>query len=167
MDQEIEALHLQEEERVMAAAEEAAYAAEAAAQEAAAAAAAGNESYEPYSDGVQLHIPQVTAYVEDLDEYLESLYDDDMKVKVEATTYIAALVGLDAYREQKEYPHRDGPRGVALQVAFERRTLKPFFSLDRLQVMGLKGYRLRATGRLDSTCGAPPWRPLITTLFCS
>jgi hypothetical protein len=26
----------------------------------------------------------------------------------------------------------DGPHFVALQVAFERQTLKPFFSLDRL-----------------------------------
>jgi hypothetical protein len=47
-------------------------------------------------------------------------------------------------------------RCVALQVAFERRTLKPVFSLDRLQVIGLKGYRLWATGQLDSTCRAPP-----------
>jgi hypothetical protein len=31
---------------------------------------------------------------------------------------------------------------VALQVEFERQTLKPVFSLDRLQLMGLKGYRL-------------------------
>jgi hypothetical protein len=48
------------------------------------------------------------------------------------------------------------PHGVALQVAFERQTLKPVFSLDRLQIMGLKGYRLWATGQLDSTCRAPP-----------
>ena len=41
---------------------------------------------------------------------------------------------------------------VALQVAFERQTLKPVFPLDRLQVMGLKGYRLWAMGqRLKGT----------------
>jgi hypothetical protein len=47
-------------------------------------------------------------------------------------------------------------RSVALQAAFERQTLKPFFSLDRLQVMGLKGHRLWDMGQLDSTCRAPP-----------
>jgi hypothetical protein len=46
-------------------------------------------------------------------------------------------------------------RGVALQVAFERRTLKPVFSLDRLQVMGFKGYRLWAMGHLDSNVQIP------------
>jgi hypothetical protein len=49
-------------------------------------------------------------------------------------------------------------RGVALQVAFERQTLKPTFSLDRLSVVGLKGFRLWAMGQLDSTCSAPPRR---------
>jgi hypothetical protein len=48
---------------------------------------------------------------------------------------------------------------VAVQVAFERQTLKPVFSLDRLWVMGLKGYRLWVMCQLDSTCRAPPrWR---------
>ena len=47
--------------------------------------------------------------------------------------------------------------GVALQVAFERQTLKPVFSLDRLYEMGLKGYMLLVMGQLDSTCRAPPW----------
>jgi hypothetical protein len=47
---------------------------------------------------------------------------------------------------------------VALQVAFERQTLKPVFSLDSFQVMGLKGYRLWVMGQFDSTCRAPPRR---------
>jgi hypothetical protein len=47
-------------------------------------------------------------------------------------------------------------RGVALQVAFERQTLKPVFILDRFTVMGLNGYRLWPMGLLDSTCRAPP-----------
>jgi hypothetical protein len=47
-----------------------------------------------------------------------------------------------------------GARGVALQVAFEKQTLKPVFHLIgyRLWVMGLKGYRLWVMGQLDSTC---------------
>jgi hypothetical protein len=40
-------------------------------------------------------------------------------------------------------------RAVALQVAFERQTLKLASSLDRLYVMGLKGYRLWVMGQLD------------------
>jgi hypothetical protein len=47
-------------------------------------------------------------------------------------------------------------RSVALQVAFERQTLKPVISLDRLYLMGLKGYRLWVMGQLDSTCRAAP-----------
>jgi hypothetical protein len=45
--------------------------------------------------------------------------------------------------------------GVALQVAFERQILKPVFSLDRLYVMGLKGYRLWVMGQLDSNVQSP------------
>jgi hypothetical protein len=46
-------------------------------------------------------------------------------------------------------------RVVALQVAFERQTLKPVYSLDRLQVMGLKGCRLWVMGQLDSNLQSP------------
>jgi hypothetical protein len=44
-----------------------------------------------------------------------------------------------------ENAHATTHRIVALQVAFERQTLKPAFSLDRLYVMGLKaiGYGIR------------------------
>jgi hypothetical protein len=55
--------------------------------------------------------------------------------------------------------HRALALDVALQLAFERQTLKPVFSLDRLQFMGLKDYRLWAMGQLDSTCRAPPRTP--------
>lgn len=83
MEAEMEALRLQEEDRMMAA--------EAVAAAADGGGGGGGGGHESYSDGVHLHIPQVTAHVEDLDEYLEKLYEEDMAVKVEATTYIAAL----------------------------------------------------------------------------
>jgi HrpA-like RNA helicase len=54
-----------------------------------------------------------------------------------------------------QVPGRLHPIKVALQIAFERQTLKPVFPLDRLQVMGLIGYRLWVMGQLDSTCRAP------------
>ena len=90
MEAEMEALRVQEEERVAAMEAEAAAAAAVAAA-AAAAAPADRGGYPEYSEAPPLHIPQVTAYVEELDDYIEKLYDDDMAVKVEATTYIAAL----------------------------------------------------------------------------
>jgi hypothetical protein len=46
-------------------------------------------------------------------------------------------------------------RAIALQVAFERQTLKPVFSLDRLWFMGLKGYRSWVMGQLDSNVQSP------------
>jgi hypothetical protein len=59
---------------------------------------------------------------------------------------------LDVF-ELVERPRALGHRGVALQVAFERQTLKPIFSLDKLSVMGLKGYRLWVRCQLDYGLG--------------
>ena len=39
----------------------------------------------------RVHVPSVRASPERLDEYLEKLYEDDIKIKVEATLHIAAL----------------------------------------------------------------------------
>jgi hypothetical protein len=48
----------------------------------------------------------------------------------------------------RRLPHGGHARDVALQVAFERQTLKLVFHLI--------GYRLWAMGQLNSTCRAPP-----------
>jgi hypothetical protein len=57
-------------------------------------------------------------------------------------------------------------RGVALQVAIERQTLKPGFSLDRLYVTGLKGYRLWVMGQLDSNVQRPAADGRCSGFFC-
>jgi hypothetical protein len=44
----------------------------------------------------------------------------------------------------------------AAGCVLERQTLKPVFSLDRSEVMGLKGFMSWVMGQLDSTCSAPP-----------
>ena len=59
-------------------------------------------------------------------------------------------------QEQRRRARAAQARCSAARCVLERQTLKPVFPLDRLQVMGLKGYRLWAMGQLDATCRAPP-----------
>jgi hypothetical protein len=46
-------------------------------------------------------------------------------------------------------------------LKFERQILKPGFSFDMLQVMGLKGYRLWVMGQLDSNVQSPTTTALL------
>ena len=103
--EEMERLRVREEERMLAEAE-------------------AEGAFEAHAS-VPVHLPQCKAHLEDVDDYLERLYDEDMAVKVDATLHVAALArraeNLDALADHPTLPQtlarvlrEDGRRSVDL-----------------------------------------------------
>ena len=103
--EEMERLRVREEERMLAEAEE-------------------EGAFDAHAS-VPVHLPQCKAHIQDMDDYLERLYDEDMAVKVDATLHVAALArraeNLDALAEHPTLPQtlarvlrEDGRRSVDL-----------------------------------------------------
>ena len=103
--EEMERLRVREEERMLAEAE-------------------AEGAFDAHAS-VPVHLPQCKAHLEDVDDYLERLYDEDMAVKVDATLHVAALArraeNLDALADHPTLPQtlarvlrEDGRRSVDL-----------------------------------------------------
>ena len=101
--EEMERLRVREEERMLAEAEE-------------------EGAFDAHAS-VPVHLPQCKAHIQDMDDYLERLYDEDMAVKVDATLHVAALAasGEPGRARRTSHPSADPragpPRGRA---AFRR-----------------------------------------------
>ena len=102
---------------------------------------------------VPVHLPQCKAHIQDMDDYLEQLYDEDMAVKVDATLHVAALAktaeNLDALAEHP-LPFRRPSRGSSARTggvpSISPRTSCPCSSRCRISASTIRSSRRISSG---------------------
>ena len=130
--EEMERLRVREEERMLAEAEE-------------------EGAFDAHAS-VPVHLPQCKAHIQDMDDYLERLYDEDMAVKVDATLHVAALAGERRTwtRSPNIPPFRRPSRGSSARTggvpSISPRTSCPCSSRCRISASTIRSSRRISSG---------------------